>query len=134
MAPIHRRSVVISRSSALLCSKLSPSLPAARKFLDVAVHVRPIAGTSLKAFQIKLGELAASHLNSAAGAGWTDGGTFSGIATQFDNPSTEVVLSASDSASLVSSQITLGTVRLNVVGSGLALIDGTITREPERSL
>jgi hypothetical protein len=57
------------------------------------------------------------------------GGPFSGIATQCDNPSTEVVLSASDTASSVSRQITLGTVRLtvrlNVVGSGV-LLEGEI--------
>ena len=54
------------------------------------------------------------------------GGPFSGIATQCDNPSTEVVLSASDTASSVSRQITLGTVRLNVVGSGVVLLEGEI--------
>ena len=94
--------------------------------LDVAVHVRPGSGTQLKAFQVKLGPLPSTQLNSASGASWTDGGSFSGIATQFDNPSTEVVLSASDTASSVSSQITLGTVRLNVVGSGVVLIEGEI--------
>ena len=96
-------------------------------FLDVAVHVRPTAGTTLKAFQIKLGSLAPTVLNSAAGASWTDGGTFSGIETQFDNPSSEVVLSASDTASSVSSQVSLGSVRLNVLGSGVTLIQGEVT-------
>ena len=94
--------------------------------LDVPVHVRPASGTTLKAFQIKLGPLPASALDSTTGASWSDGGAFSGIATQFDNPSTEVVLSASDTASTVSSQVTLGTVRLNVVGSGVTLIEGEI--------
>ena len=95
-------------------------------FLDVAVHVRPSAGTSLKAFQIKIGPLDAGLLDSASGATWAGGGSFSGVATQFDNPSTEVVLSASDTASSVSSQATLGTVRLNVVAFGVTLIDGEI--------
>jgi hypothetical protein len=91
-------------------------------FLDVPVHIRPSVGSQLKAFQIKLGPLPSAQLNSGSGASWTDSGTFSGIATQFDNPSTEVVLSASDTASSVSSQVTLGTVRLSVAGSGIALI------------
>ena len=95
-------------------------------YLDIAVHVRPSSGTTLKAFQIKLGPLSSATLNSGAGATWSDGGTFSGIATQYDNPSTEVVLSASDTASTVSSQVTLGTVRLNVVGTGVTLIEGEI--------
>ena len=95
-------------------------------FLDVEVHVHPERGTSLKAFQIKLGPLDADMLSSASGASWIDQGTFSGIATQLDNPSTEVVLSAADTASTVASQITLGTIRLNVIGSGVSLIDGEI--------
>ena len=102
-----------------------PHTPGA-SYLDVAVHVRPAADTKLKAFQIKLGPLSPVALNSAAGASWTDSGTFSGIATQFDNPSTEVVLSASDTASTVSTLITLGTVRLNVVGAGVHLIEGEL--------
>ena len=68
-------------------------------FLEIPVHVRPASGTTLKAFQITLGPLSGAHLDSASGAGFTDGGTFSGIATQLDNPSTEVVLSASNTAS-----------------------------------
>ena len=103
-----------------------PYAPGA-SFLDVAVHVRPSPGTSLKAFQVKLGPLPSAQLNSGSGATWADSGEFSGIATQFDNPSTEVVLSASDTASSVRSQVTLGTVRLNVVGTGVALIDGEVT-------
>eukprot|EP00966_Prymnesium_polylepis_P150619 3479260-Prymnesium_polylepis.1 len=99
---------------------------AGASYLDIPVHVRPASSTTLKAFQIKLGPLP-SALNSAAGSSWTDGGSFSGIATQFDNPSTEVVLSASDTASTVSTQVTLGTVRLNVVGSGVQLIEGEIS-------
>ena len=54
------------------------------------------------------------------------GGPFSGIATQCDNPSTAVVLSAFDTASSVSRQIALGTVRLNVVRSGVLLLEGEI--------
>ena len=38
-----------------------------------------------------------------------------------------MVLSASDTTSSVSSQITLGTVRLNVVGTGVVLIEGEVT-------
>ena len=99
---------------------------AGASLLDVAVHVRPAVGTRLKAFQVQLGPLDPAALDSAAGASWVDGGTFSGIATQFDNPSTEVVLSASDTASTVSSQVTLGSVRLRVVGSGVSLIEGEV--------
>jgi hypothetical protein len=94
--------------------------------LDIDVHVRPALGSFLKAFQIKLGPLPAAALNSAEGAVFVDQGSFSGIATQFDNPSSEVVLSGSDTASTLSSLSTLGTVRLNVVGAGVYLIEGEI--------
>ncbi|KAL1504693.1 hypothetical protein AB1Y20_008472 [Prymnesium parvum] len=99
---------------------------AGTNYLDVQVHVGPASETTLMAFGIKLGPFDPALLNSGPGASFADGNTFSGIATQFDNPSTEVVLSASNTASTVTSQITLGTVRLNVVGSGVALIQGEI--------
>ena len=111
-----------------------PSTPPFGRYVGLALYqIVPYAhgeGETMTfkylAFQIKLGPLPSTQLISASGASWTDGGSFSGIATQFDNPSMEVVLSASDTASSVSSQITLGTVRLNVVGSGVVLIEGEI--------
>ena len=95
--------------------------------LEIEVHVSPAALTVLKAFMIKLGPLPAAALNSASGSFWEDCGTFSGVESQFDNPSTEVVLSAADTASTVASQVTLGTVHLNVLGSGVHLVEGEIS-------
>ncbi|KAL1528137.1 hypothetical protein AB1Y20_009499 [Prymnesium parvum] len=95
--------------------------------LDVPVHITPASGTTLKSFQITLGPLDTSYLNSAAGASFFDNLVFTGIVTQFDNPSSEVVLSASDTSSTVASQATLGTIRLNVLRSGVTLITGEIT-------
>eukprot|EP00966_Prymnesium_polylepis_P086493 2001881-Prymnesium_polylepis.1 len=95
-------------------------------YLDIPVHVRPSRDSVLQAFQVKMGPLDTSLLTSASGASFTDAGTFSGIVSQLDNPSSEVVLSASDAASTVQSQITLGVVQLQVVATGVTLIQGEI--------
>ena len=99
--------------------------------LSVQVRVRPATNKFLKSFQIKLGDLPTA-LNSGQGASFDDTGNFPGIATQFDNPSTMVVLSASSTASTIKNEILLGTIHLNVVGNGLHLIDGHL-KEAHRS-
>ena len=96
--------------------------------LDVKVHVRPKSGYYMTSFMVKIGDFDTSMLTSAYsdGASWTDAITYSGIAEQFNDPASEVVLAASNPSSTQQTKVTVGTVRLGVVGSGVTLITGVI--------
>lgn len=87
--------------------------------LAVQVHVRPRAGFYMTSFQIRIGPLDPSILNSALadGAYWNDASTYSGILDQLDNPSTEAVLAASNPESTVQDTVTVGTFGLGVVSN-----------------
>ena len=64
----------------------------------------------MTSFMLKVGPLDTAYLSSAysTGASWTDANTYSGIVEQLGDPTSEVVLSASNPASTVQSAITIG--------------------------
>ena len=93
--------------------------------LDIPVRVKTPDNAILKSFQLNI-DLDTNFLTSGGGASYTDAGGFSGVVDGLNDPPSVATLAAADSASTVTGEVTVGTLHLTVVGSGLTLITATI--------
>ncbi len=93
--------------------------------LAVPVRFKTPSEAILKSFQLKI-DLDTNVLSSGGSSSYTDAGGMSGVASGLNDPPSEAVLAAADSASTATGTITIGTIALQVVGTGVTLISATI--------
>ena len=98
--------------------------------LAVPVRIRSASGKKLINFQVKASfddSILTSNTDSASGGSASyASGTWSGVTDTLNNPPGEFQLVGSDASSTLSGEVDVGTVQLNVVGSGVTLITGEI--------
>jgi hypothetical protein len=93
--------------------------------IDVPVRFKTSSGAILKSFQLSIA-LDTNVLSSGGSSSYTDAGGFSGVVEQLNDPPSVAVLAAADSASTATGTIDIGTIKLQVVGTGVTLISATV--------